>query len=80
MRTTIRLDDDLIERTKRYGLDHGKTFTSIVREALVTYLARSEPAFTKGEVVLPTSGRGGTLPGVDLDNSATLADIMDGRE
>jgi hypothetical protein len=30
-------------------------------------------------VELPRSGAGGTLPGVDLDNTGALYDILDGR-
>ncbi len=80
MRTTVRLDDELIQRAKRYGLKRGKTLTSIIRESLVAYLARGETPSTPGKLSLPTCGSGGTLPGVDLDDSARLADLMDGRE
>jgi hypothetical protein len=79
MRTTIRLDDGLIERAKRFGLDRGKTFTTIVREALVAYLARNDKSPRSGKVNLPTSGHGGLQPGVNLDDTANLLDIMDER-
>lgn len=34
MRTTIRLDDQLLEQAKQYALNHGKTFTAVVEDAL----------------------------------------------
>ena len=34
MRTTVRLDDQLLESVKKYALAHGKTFTAIVEDAL----------------------------------------------
>lgn len=79
MRTTIRLDDVLLRRAKRHAAEHGTTFTNVVREALQAYLARPS-AKPGGPLDLPVSGRGGLQPGVDLDDSARLHDVMDGLE
>jgi hypothetical protein len=78
MRTTLRLEDDLLRRTKQFAARRGTTLTAVIREALQAYLARSDET-PAGPVELPVSGQGGILPGVDLDDSAQLYDLMDGR-
>ena len=78
MRTTIRLEEALLRRVKRHAAERGTTFTNLVREALQAYLAR--PVAPPETVHLPAAGRGGLHPGVDLDDTARLLDIMDGRE
>ena len=78
MRTTIRLDGELLRQAKRRALETGRTLNAVIEDALraALYARRSREART---VELPVSGAGGTLPGVDLDSTAALYDIMDGR-
>ena len=77
MRTTVRLDDGLLAAAKRHALDTGRTLTSLIEEGLRRVLAeRPGPAARKR---LPTFGSGGTLPGVDIDDSAALQDVMGSR-
>jgi hypothetical protein len=50
MRTTVDLDEALLERAKRLALSEGKTLGSVVSEALASYLAKrkskaSDPPF-----------------------------------
>jgi hypothetical protein len=42
-------------------------------------LARGKQAGAPTSVDLPTYGSGGVLPGVDLDDTAALLDLMDER-
>jgi hypothetical protein len=79
MRTTVRLDDHLLRKVKQYAVREGKTMTLVFREALLAYLARPIGGVAGAPPELPACGRGGTLPGVDLDDSAALYDVMDGR-
>ena len=79
MRTTVRLEDEILQQAKQYALQQGTSLTSVIREALVAYLTRPAPVGPARVLKLPTSGGGGTLPGVDLDDSAQLYDVMDGR-
>jgi predicted transcriptional regulator len=76
MRTTIRLDDDLLRRAKRAALERGTTLTAIVEEALRRALA-PEPARRREPVALPSFRADGLQPGVDLDDTASLLDLMD---
>jgi len=80
MRTTVRLDDALLERARREAARRGETLTALIERGLRLVLARPERAPQRRKVDLPVCREGGgTLPGVDLDDSATLLDIAEGR-
>lgn len=76
MRTTIRLNDDLLQRAKKRAADEGRTLTSLIEEGLTVIL--SEPKGTPREPIeLPVSkSSGGVLPGVDLNRSSDLEEVM----
>jgi hypothetical protein len=76
MRTTVRLDDDLLARAKRAAAERGTTLTALIEDALRRALS-PELAPRAGRVVLPTFRGDGLRPGVDLDDSASLLDLMD---
>ena len=76
MRTTVRLDDQLLVLAKQYATTHNKTFTCVMEEALREKLMR-RPANRKiAPVKLKTVTGKGVNPGIDLDDSATLLDVM----
>jgi hypothetical protein len=80
MRTTIRLDDALLEQAKREAADRRETLTALIEQGLRLILAQSGPQRRRQRRRVPVSrARGGVLPGVDLDNSAALLDIMEDR-
>ena len=79
MRTTIRLNPALLQQVKRKALEEHKTFTAVVEEALASWVQGGTASGKKiSRIKLPKSGKGGLLPGVDLDSNASLADRMDG--
>ena len=77
MRTTIRLDDELLASTKRLALQTGRTLTAVIEDALREVLARHQNQQKKDRVRLTTVKGKGLLPGVDLDDAASLADLME---
>lgn len=77
MRTTIQLDDHLHELARQYALASGRTFASLVEEALREKLLKRDTKPKKVRVKLRTVGGQGIQPGVDLDNNAALLDVMD---
>jgi hypothetical protein len=77
MRTTIRLDDQLLAEAKQLAAQTGQSLTSIIENALREMLSRRRQAAKRTPVQLTTVSGGGLLPGVDLDNSAALLDLMD---
>ena len=76
-RTTIRLNENLLVRTKAYAAQHRQTLTAVIEDALRALLATTEqPA--RRSVRLPTYGKGGTLPGVpSLDSWAEVLEYME---
>ena len=80
MRTTVRLDDALLERAKREAARRGETLTALIERGLRLVLARPDRHAPRHRVEIPVChAGGGTLPGVDLDDSAALLDIVEGR-
>jgi hypothetical protein len=78
MRTTIRLDENLLWEAKAYALAHKLTLTQLIEVSLRESLARRSAAKQQPRIELPTSGEGGLQPGVDLSDSKALWDLMDG--
>jgi hypothetical protein len=78
MRTTIGLDEHLLRQLKRHAAARGQTLTAVIDEAVRQFLARA--ATSQGGAkrapfrVMTFSGR--LRPGVDLDGSAPLLDLM----
>ena len=80
MRTTVRLDDALLEQARRQAARRGETLTSLLEQGLRLALARRPGIRRRRRVVLPVCrGGGGTRPGVDLNDTAAVLDIMEGR-
>jgi hypothetical protein len=78
MRTTVRLDPDLMEAAKRFALESGRTLTALIEDALRETLARARPVGRSEPLRLHTFRGEGALPGVDLDDSAALIERMEG--
>jgi hypothetical protein len=77
MRTTLRLDDDLLAAAKKLAVETKRTLTQVVEDALRVALAQRQPAHKPKPIKLHTCGGKGLQPGVDLNNNAALADLMD---
>ena len=77
MRTTVRLDDQLLADAKRHAAQSGRTLTSLIDEGLREVLARRTLPRQAARVELPTGGSGGLQPGVTLDSNAALLEVMD---
>jgi len=76
----VRLEEALISQAKREAERRGETLTALIEQGLRLILAQSRPRRQREPVKLPVSTvGGGVLPGVDLDDSAALLDIMEGR-
>jgi hypothetical protein len=76
MRTTINLDDALLAEAKQVAARTGRSLGAVVEDALRQSL-RQRHQTTRRAVELPVFGEGGTRPGVDLDDSAALLDVME---
>ena len=79
MRTTIRIDDDLLTQVKKKAAESHMTITAVIEKALrEMFQAKARPNNKK--VSLRTyKGRGLQHDGIDLDNGAGLLDLMEDR-
>ena len=78
MRITVRINDDLLKRAKKHAADEGRTLTSLVEDGLALILSKPKEGRRK-RVELPVSrATGGVLPGVDLNRSSDLEEVMNG--
>jgi hypothetical protein len=77
MRTTINLPDELLARLKRQAAEKGTTVTTLIEESIRASFARVSRKDKRGRTRLTTYGKRGLQPGVDLDDSAALLDLMD---
>lgn len=77
MRTTVRLDPHLLAEAKKRAVEHGTTLTAVLERALRESLSRRHEGAAAPPLRLKTCKGGGLREGVDLDDSAALADLMD---
>lgn len=76
MRTTVRLDEHLLAEAKKRAVESGKTLAAVLEDALRASLARRSVDAKSKPVLLKTVKGGGVRAGVDLDDSASLLDLM----
>ena len=78
MRTTIRLSDRLLQEVKEQALSENKSLNSFIIESLQEKLHNHRLSKSQNiKYTLTTFNGDGTLPGVDLDDSANLLDLME---
>ena len=77
MRTTINVDEQLLMQAKAQAAASGMTLTQLIEDALRESLMRREGVEHRGWIRLITMKGTGTRPGIDLDNSQSLLEIME---
>jgi len=80
MRTTVRLDDQLLTKAKRLAAERGTTLTAIIEDSLRETFARRATHRRRSKFRFPTFRGGGLQPHVDLDDTAALLDLMEERD
>jgi hypothetical protein len=78
MRTTVDLPDELLAQLKVVAIASKCTLTQVIQDAVRESMARRKRRPTT-RCELPVFGEGGVLPGVDLDDTSALMDVMDDR-
>ncbi|HEV8230593.1 MAG TPA: CopG family transcriptional regulator [Candidatus Limnocylindria bacterium] len=79
MRTTIRLDERLLRDLKKHAAARGRTLTAVIEDAVRQFLVRTADASrSKSPPFRISTFKGRLRPGVDLDDSAALLDLMEG--
>jgi hypothetical protein len=77
MRTTINLPDNLVAQIKKLASESHSTVTAVIEDALREALARRRRPGRREQVILKTYGKRGLLPGVDIDDTSSLLDLME---
>lgn len=77
MRTTVRLDPNLLTLAKQFALDTKRTLTSVIEDALRQLLTKRHARAHHTKIQLETVRGRGVRPGIDLDNTASLLDFME---
>jgi hypothetical protein len=80
MKIIINLPDDLVQQAKKVALETGTTLTEIIGNALRETLAKRRRRTVRKDFKLIAYGKGGLQPGVDLDDTSALLDLMDGLD
>lgn len=80
MRTTVNLDETLLQEAKTHASRHGQTLGAFIEAALREALARRRKE--RKPVTLPVwEGKGGVLPGVpSLDSTSEVLAYLDEAE
>ena len=78
MRTTIAVDDNILDTAKQRALESHVSLAAFIEGALRDKLAASEVAEREPDHrPLKTCKGNGLLPGIDLMDSRALNDVMD---
>ncbi|MBM4269227.1 MAG: DUF2191 domain-containing protein [Deltaproteobacteria bacterium] len=78
MKTTLEIDDRLLERAKRHAASHGTTLRAVVEDALRARLAPRPEERSRYRFSPPTV-RGSRPPAVDVADRKALYDVLDER-
>ena len=71
----------MLERAREEAAKRKTTLTALIEQGLELVLRRPMKRSERPSVVLPECrAGGGTLPGVDLNDSGSLLDRMDGQD
>lgn len=73
----MRLNERLLAEAKKRAAETGRTLTSVLEDALRESLARRSARVPRKLVRLKTVKGDGIRPGVDLDDTSALLDLME---
>ena len=78
MGVKLEINEDLLVAAEQAALRRGQSLSAVVEQALRDAFASSPDGLTiRGKVELPTFRGRGLRPGVNLDDSASLLELME---
>lgn len=77
MRTTVRLDDQLLRSAKAHAAKTGRTLTAVIEDGLRRALEAHEPDAHGEEPYRVVTFSSRTQPGIDLDSNAATLETME---
>jgi hypothetical protein len=79
MRTTVNIADEALELCRRTARQKGVSLGEAISEAILEAYRPRPAEWRRDRFELPVSGQCGLKPGVDLDSSVALEDLLEGR-
>jgi hypothetical protein len=80
MRTTISIEDSLLQKAKKISHERGCSLGIVIEDALRAAFAKErKPSRSGAPRPLKTFKGTGVQPGIDLSSSAALMDAMESR-
>jgi len=79
MRTTVTIQDTLLEEAKKAALRRKSTLGSVLDDALRVFLLDRKQKPEPPPKPIPTFKGNGLQPGIDLSSNASLLDEMEDR-
>jgi len=76
-RTTLNIDEELLSQLKHVAASSHRSLSAVVEDALREALAQRKHRADAPRVELPTFGGRGAHPGIDLDQSSAVLDMLD---
>lgn len=77
MKTTVNIDDKLLDDAKLLATQNGKTLSEVIEDSLRMIFAKNAKSCGCPRVKLPRMSGNGLQPGVNLDSNANLIDSME---
>ena len=77
MRTTLRLVRQIISKAKQLAAQSVDILSVVIRDARPNLFARLKTTADRPPTHLTTVSGNGLMPGVDLDDSAALLELME---
>jgi metal-responsive CopG/Arc/MetJ family transcriptional regulator len=80
MRIKIDLPEDLVQQAKEAAVEANATLSEFIADSIRLALDSRRRKASRREFKIITSGKNGLKPGVNLDDTSSLLDIMDGLD
>lgn len=77
MRTTITVDERLLEQLKRRAAESGTSVSKVIEQAVRLFLRAPRASETREPFELVTFGAGGRFSPQNIDNTAALLETED---
>ena len=80
MRTTVSIEDSLLQKAKNIAHERGASLRQVIEDALRAAFAKRQKTTRSGpQRPLKTFKGTGVQPGIDLSSSSALLDAMESR-
>jgi hypothetical protein len=77
MSAVVHLNEELVKEAERVAADRGQSLASFLEDTLRERLMNARGRHLPSRVLLPTLPGWGLRPGIDLDDSAGLLEILE---